>query len=47
VLGSSEGGKASELAALIGAYAREKNDLLKALTPAVFLKLPGAKAYRD
>jgi putative transposase len=39
--------KASELAALISAYAREKNDHLQAFTPAIFAKLPDARTYRD
>jgi hypothetical protein len=40
-------GKASELAALISAYAREKDDHLRALTPTVFASTPNDRAYRD
>jgi hypothetical protein len=40
-------GNASELAALISAEGREKNDHLKALTPAVFANTPNERAYRD
>jgi len=40
-------GKADELGSLIGAYAKEKDAHLKALTPAVFACTPNDRAYRD
>jgi hypothetical protein len=40
-------GKADELGLVIGAYAKEKDDHLRALTPAVFAGLSDDRAYRD
>jgi len=40
-------GKAGELGLVIRAYAREKDDHLRALTPAVFAGTPNDRAYRD
>jgi len=40
-------GKADELGSVIGAYAKEKDAHLKALTPAVFAGTPNDRAYRD
>jgi len=40
-------GKADELGLVIRAYAREKDDHLRALTPAVFAGTPNDRAYRD
>jgi len=40
-------GKADELGLVIRAYAREKDDHLRALTPAVFAGTPSDRAYRD
>jgi len=40
-------GKADEPGLVIGAYAKEKDDHLRALTPAVFAGLSDDRAYRD
>jgi putative transposase len=40
-------GKAGELGLVIGAYVKEKDDHLRALTPAVFAGLSDDRAYRD
>jgi len=39
--------KADELGLVIGAYAKEHDDHLRALTPAVFAGLPNDRVYRD
>jgi len=40
-------GKADELGLFIGAYVKEKDDHLRALTPAVFAGPSNDRAYRD
>jgi len=40
-------GRADELSSVISAYAKEKDDHLKALTPSVFASIHNERAYRD